>query len=68
MSKRAGHRWEAKEVLILHARTELKKSAIGDCNSLAGLPLVEYGTPLEPCKKAIGHLSINRISVQGELF
>jgi hypothetical protein len=68
VSKCAGHRWEAKEILILHTRTELKKSAIGDCNSLAGLPLVEYGTPLEPCKKAIRHLSINRISVQGELF
>jgi len=48
------------EVLILHTRTDLKKSALGECREIAGLPLVEYGTPLEPGRKAIRHLSINR--------
>lgn len=48
------------EVLILHTRTDLKKSALGECRQIAGLPLVEYGAPLEPGRKAIRHLSINR--------
>lgn len=48
------------EVLILHTRTDLKKSALGGCGEIAGLPLVEYGTPLEPGRKVIRHLSINR--------
>lgn len=48
------------EVLILHTRTDLRKSALGDCREIAGLPLVEYGTPLEPDQEAIRHLSINR--------
>lgn len=50
----------AEEVLILHTRTDLKKSALGACREIAGLPLVEYGTPLDPGRKAIRHLSINR--------
>jgi len=48
------------EVLILHTRTDLKKSALGGCRELAGLPLIEYGTAPEPGTKAIRHLSINR--------
>jgi len=48
------------DVLILHTRTDLKKSALGECREIAGLPLVEYGTPLESGRKAIRHLSINR--------
>jgi hypothetical protein len=50
----------AEEVLILHTRTDLQKSALGGCRELAGLPLIEYGTAPEPGKKAIRHLSINR--------
>jgi hypothetical protein len=48
------------EVLVLHTRTDLKKSALGACETLAGLPLVEYGLALEPNAKVIRHLSINR--------
>ena len=48
------------DVLILHTRTELKTSALGPCEAVAGLPLVEYGAPPEEGKKAIRHLSINR--------
>ena len=48
------------DVLILHTRTELKSSVLGACETIAGLPLVEYGTPPEDGKKAIRHLSINR--------
>jgi hypothetical protein len=48
------------EVLILHTRTDLKKSALNECREIACLPLVEYGTPLEPGQKGIRHLSINR--------
>jgi len=48
------------DVLILHTRTELKASALGACEEIAGLPLVEYGSPSEEGKKAIRHLSINR--------
>jgi hypothetical protein len=48
------------EILLLHARTQLKDSALGSCDSLAGLPLHEYGEPLEENKKVIRHLSINR--------
>jgi hypothetical protein len=48
------------DVLILHTRTELKSSVLGACETIAGLPLVEYGTPPEGGKKAIRHLSINR--------
>ena len=48
------------EVLILHTRTELKASVLGECGALAGLPLVEYGTTPEEGKKVIRHLSINR--------
>ena len=47
------------DVLILHARTELKSTVLGACETIAGLPLVEYGTPPEDGKKAIRHLSIN---------
>ncbi len=53
----------AEEVMILHTRTELKKSALGDCASLAGLSIVEYGHPVEPGesgKTVLRHLSINR--------
>lgn len=50
----------AEEVLILHTRTDLQKSALGGCRELAGLPLIEYGTAPEPGTKAIRHLSINR--------
>jgi hypothetical protein len=48
------------EVLILHTRTDLRKSALGACETLAGLPLVEYGTAPEPNEKGIRHLSVNR--------
>ncbi len=48
------------EVLILYPRTDLRKNLLGDCRELAGLPLVEYGVPLESGVKAIRHLSINR--------
>jgi hypothetical protein len=48
------------DVLILHTRTELKTSVLGACEVIAGLPLVEYGSPPEEGKKAIRHLSINR--------
>jgi hypothetical protein len=48
------------DVLILHTRTDLKASVLGACGTLAGLPLVEYGTTPEEGKKAIRHLSINR--------
>jgi hypothetical protein len=48
------------DVLILHTRTELKSSVLGACETIAELPLVEYGTPPEDGKKAIHHLSINR--------
>ncbi|MDF2378439.1 MAG: NERD domain-containing protein [Verrucomicrobiales bacterium] len=51
---------KAEEILLLHARTHLKDSALGSCDSLAGLPLHEYGAPLEENTKAIRHLSINR--------
>jgi hypothetical protein len=53
----------AEEVMILHTRTDLKKSALGDCSALAGLPLVEYGHPVELVesgKPVLRHLSINR--------
>jgi hypothetical protein len=48
------------DVLILHTRTELKSSVLGACEAIAGLPLLEYGTPPEEGKKSIRHLSINR--------
>ena len=48
------------DVLILHTRTELKASVLGPCDTIAGLPLIEYGAPPEEGKKAIRHLSINR--------
>lgn len=48
------------EVLILHPRTQLNASAMGDCKTIAGLPLLEYGTPQEEGTKSIRHLSINR--------
>jgi len=48
------------DVLILHTWTELKSSVLGACETIAGLPLVEYGTPPEEGRKAIRHLSINR--------
>ncbi len=57
---------QADDILILHARTELAHSPLGACQSLGGLPLVEYGAALpEPTKKSppekvIRHLSINR--------
>lgn len=50
----------AEEVLVLHPRTELRRSALRGCHELAGLPLVEYGAPLDPGQRAIRHLSINR--------
>lgn len=48
------------EILLLHARTQLENSAIGPCDSLAGLPLREYGSRDEEPGKVIRHLSINR--------
>lgn len=51
---------KAEEILLLHARTHLKDSALGPCDTLAGLPLHEYGAPLEENTKVIRHLSINR--------
>jgi len=46
--------------LLLHARTQLKDSALGSCDSFAGLPLHEYEALLQEDKKVIRHLSINR--------
>ncbi len=48
------------DVLILHTRTDLKAGVLGACETIAGLPLVEYGSAAEENKKAIRHLSINR--------
>ena len=48
------------DILLLHARTQLKESVLGACETLAGLPLQEYGDSLEAPGKVIRHLSINR--------
>ncbi len=51
---------QPEDILILHARTQLNDSALGACDSLGGLPLVEYGDSGIGDKKCIRHLSINR--------
>jgi len=51
---------QAEDILLLHARTRLQDSAIGPCETLSGLPLVEYGETRESGRKCIRHLSINR--------
>lgn len=51
---------KAEEILLLHARTHLKDSVLGSCDSLAGMPLREYGDNQDEAAKCIRHLSINR--------
>ncbi|MEM9018363.1 MAG: hypothetical protein AAGC68_15220 [Verrucomicrobiota bacterium] len=48
------------EILLLHARTHLKDSVLGTCETLAGMPLREYGDNQDEATKCIRHLSINR--------
>jgi hypothetical protein len=48
------------DILILHARTRLEDSALGNCESLGGMPLLEYGETETGNSKCIRHLSINR--------
>lgn len=48
------------DILLLHARTELRNSVLGPCDSLVGLPLVEYGQETGGEQKVVRHLSINR--------
>ena len=49
------------DVLILHSRTHLADSALGACEKLGNIPLVEYGGNTVDEKQAcIRHLSINR--------
>ncbi len=50
---------QPEDILILHARTRLNDSALGSCETLGGLPLVEYGESMDD-KRCIRHLSINR--------
>lgn len=51
---------QPEEILILHSRTQLRDSALGLCESLGGLPLVEYGKVPPMDQKCIRHLSVNR--------
>lgn len=51
---------QLEDILILHARTQLQDSALGPCDSLGGLTLLEYGHEADGNQKCVRHLSINR--------